>query len=185
MAPCHSQPDGAPSAADPPSGPLNVPPTRAKSVREERLLPAPYRIPPAMATAGRHHRACAPTSRRPHHHLLESGLARSPSPTHQPLCQRQRQSLRWIRAKEKFQLAAVRLGCRGADATQPPNWAKSSRSRNSTVIRGWWSAPIGFAVTRMPVCACSRVWNFWWAVSTSCALPMGFVVYLVHHLCPL
>ena len=95
--PGHSQPDGDPSAADPPSGPLTSPPTRAKSVPEGRLWPAPYRIPPAMATAGRHHRACAAASRRPHHHLLESGLARSPSPTHQPLCQRQRQSLRWIR----------------------------------------------------------------------------------------
>ena len=53
-------------------------------------MPAPCRIPPAMATAGRHHRASAATSRRPHPHLSESGLARSPSPTHQPLCQRQR-----------------------------------------------------------------------------------------------
>ena len=45
-APCHSQPDGAPSAADPPSGPLTSPPTRAKSVREGRLLPAPYEFRP-------------------------------------------------------------------------------------------------------------------------------------------
>ena len=52
-----------------------------------------------MATAGRHHRAWVPTSRRPHPHLLEPGLACSPSLAHQPLCQRQRPSLRWIRGK--------------------------------------------------------------------------------------
>ena len=50
------------------------------------------------ATTGRHHRVCVPTSRRPNPHLLESGLARSPSLTHNPWCQRQRPSLRWIRA---------------------------------------------------------------------------------------
>ena len=38
-------------------------------------------ISPSIATAGRHHR----TSRRPHPHLLESGLPRSPS---HPWCQR-------------------------------------------------------------------------------------------------
>ena len=80
-------------------------------------MPAPYRIPPAMATAGRHHRACAATSRRPHPHLLESGLARSPSSTHQPLCQRQRQSLRWIRVYGQVQrklFAEVAAGRSGA-----------------------------------------------------------------------
>ncbi len=52
-----------------------------------------------MAIAGRHQRVWVPTSRRPHPHLLESGLARSPSLAHQPLYQRQCPSLRWIRAK--------------------------------------------------------------------------------------
>ena len=65
-----------------------------------------YRIRPAMATAGRHHRVCVPTSPRPHPHLLETGLARSPFLTHHPWCQRQRPSLRWIRAKEPSNLVA-------------------------------------------------------------------------------
>ena len=102
----HSQPDGAPSAADPPSGPLNVPAnSRQVSPRgAPRACPLPNSA--RLATAGRHHRACAAASRRPHHHLLESGLARSPSPTHQPLCQRQRQSLRWIRANYNWPLVS-------------------------------------------------------------------------------
>ena len=95
----HSQPDGAPSAADPPSGPLNVPANSRHVSPRGAPLACPLPNSARLATAGRHHRACAAASRRPHHHLLESGLARSPSPTHQPLCQRQRQSLRWIRAK--------------------------------------------------------------------------------------
>ena len=41
-------------------------------------MPTAYRILPAMTTAGRHHRVCVATSRRPHPHILESGLARSP-----------------------------------------------------------------------------------------------------------
>ena len=98
-APCHFQPDGAPSAADPPSGPLNVPANSRHVSPRGAPLACPLPNSARLATAGRHHRACAAASRRPHHHLLESGLARSPSPTHQPLCQRQRQSLRWIRAK--------------------------------------------------------------------------------------
>ena len=61
-------------------------------------MPTAYRITPAMATAGRHHRVWAPTSRTPHPHLLDPGLACSPSLAHQPWCQRQRTSLRWIRA---------------------------------------------------------------------------------------
>ena len=78
-APCHFLPDGSPSATDPPSGQLNVP---ANSVREGHFLPTACRIPPTMAIAGRHHRVCVATSRRPHPHLLESALACSPSLAH-------------------------------------------------------------------------------------------------------
>ena len=74
------------------------PPTRANPVREGHSLPTAYRIMSAIATAGRHQRVWVPTSRRPHPHLLESGLAPSPSLTHHPWCQRQCPSLRWIRA---------------------------------------------------------------------------------------
>ena len=38
-----------------------------------------------MAIAGRHHRVCVATLRRPHSRLLESGLARSPCLADQPL----------------------------------------------------------------------------------------------------
>ena len=48
---------------------------------------------PERRVRGRHHRAWVPTSRRTHPHLLEPGLACSPSLAHQPLCQRQRTSL--------------------------------------------------------------------------------------------
>ena len=65
-------------------------------------MPTAYRITPAMATAGRHHRVWVPTSRTPHPHLLDPGLACSPSLAHQPWCQRQRTSLRWIRAKRAW-----------------------------------------------------------------------------------
>ena len=75
------------------------PPTRANPVREGHSLPTAYRIMSAIATAGRHQRVWVPTSRRPHPHLLESGLAPSPSLTHHPWCQRQCPSLRWIRGK--------------------------------------------------------------------------------------
>ena len=74
------------------------PPTRAGSVREGLWLHAALAISPSAATAGRHRRVCVAISRSPHPHLLESGLDRSPSFTHQRLCQRQRPSLRWIRA---------------------------------------------------------------------------------------
>ena len=87
----------APSSPDPLTGQPIVPANSRQVSPRRAPLACPLRIPPAMATAGRPHRAFAATSRRPHPHLLESGLARSPSPTHQPLCQRQRQSLRWIR----------------------------------------------------------------------------------------
>ena len=90
--PCHSQPDGAPSVADPPSGPLNLPANSRQVSPRGAPLACPLPNSARLATTGRHHRASAATSRRPHHHLLESGLARSPSPTHQPLCQRQRVS---------------------------------------------------------------------------------------------
>ena len=82
-APCHFLPDGG-----------NQP---AKGTP----CPPPIELCPAIATAGRHQRVCVPTSRRPHPHLLESGLARSPFLTHHPWCQRQRPSLRWIRDKAK------------------------------------------------------------------------------------
>ena len=78
-------------------------------------MPTAYRITPAMATAARHHRVWAPTSRRPHPHLLDPGLACSPSLAHQPWCQRQRTSLRWIRAKgditRRDQVLAVGREC--------------------------------------------------------------------------
>ena len=89
--PCHSQPDCR-SATDPTS-----PPTRARSANERLLLHAALAISPSAATAGHHRRVCVAISRSPHPHLLESGLDRSPSFTHQPLCQRQHPSLRWIR----------------------------------------------------------------------------------------
>ena len=114
-APCHFLPDGSPSATDPPCGQLNVP---ANSVREGHCLPTACRIPPAMAIAGRHHRVCVATSRRPHPHLLGSGCARTPSLAHQPLCQRQRPSLRWIRAKE-----ARTPGSRRGDSKFDHSWA--------------------------------------------------------------
>ena len=56
-------------------------------------MPTAYRILPAMTTAGRHHRVCVATSRRPHPHILESGLARSPPLPIIPLCLHQRPSL--------------------------------------------------------------------------------------------
>ena len=52
-----------------------------------------------MTTAGRHHRVCVATSRRPHPHILESGLARSP-PLPIILCvYTSAHHFRWIRAK--------------------------------------------------------------------------------------
>ena len=65
---------------------IDGPPTRANTVREEHSLPTAYRIMSAIATAGRHQRVWVPTSHRPHPHLLESGLAPSPSLTHHPWC---------------------------------------------------------------------------------------------------
>ena len=51
-----------------------------------------------MTTAGRHHRVCVATSRRPHPHILESGLARSP-PLPIILCvYTSAHHFRWIRA---------------------------------------------------------------------------------------
>ena len=82
------------------------PQTRANPVRAGHSLPTAYRIMSAIAPAGHHHRVRVPTSRRPHPHLLESGLLRSPSLTHHPWCQRQRPSLRWIRAKEEHGLSS-------------------------------------------------------------------------------
>ena len=63
------------------------------------MLHTTLTISPSIATAGRHHRVCVATSRRPHPHLLESGLPRSPSLAHHPWCQRHGPSLRWIRGK--------------------------------------------------------------------------------------
>ena len=61
-------------------------------------MPTAYRILPAMTTAGRHHRVCVATSRRPHPHILESGLARSP-PLPIILCvYTSAHHFRWIRA---------------------------------------------------------------------------------------
>ena len=109
----HSQPDCW-SATDPPSGQRNVPPTRASSVREGLLLHAALAISPSAATAGRHRRVWVPTSRHPHPHLLEPGLACLPSLAHQPLCQRQRTSLRWIRANARSRYSAPSV------STKPP-----------------------------------------------------------------
>ena len=72
--------------------------TCARLVPERLLLHATLTISPSIATAGRHHRSCAATSRRPHPHLLQSGQARSPSLAHHPWCQHQCPSLRWIPA---------------------------------------------------------------------------------------
>ena len=102
----HSQPDG--TAGVNADGDLTHSPdyptasqTCAGLVPERLLLHATLTISPSIATAGRHHRSCVPTSRRPHPHLLESGLPRSPSLAHHPWCQRQRTSLRWIRVEAK------------------------------------------------------------------------------------
>ena len=99
----HSRPDGTAGAnAD---GDLTHSPdyptasqTCARLVPERLLLHATLTISLSIATAGRHHRSCVPTSRRPHPHLLESGLRRSLSLAHHPWCQHQRPSLRRIRA---------------------------------------------------------------------------------------
>ena len=76
------------------------------------MLHTTLTISPSIATAGRHHRVCVATSRRPHPHLLESGLPRSPSLAHHPWCQRHGPSLRWIRAKRKLNesLAEAAIG---------------------------------------------------------------------------
>ena len=79
----------APSSPDPLTGQPIVPANSRQLSPRGAPLACPLRIPPAMATAGRPHRAFAATSRRPHPHLLESGLARSPSLTHHPWYQRQ------------------------------------------------------------------------------------------------
>ena len=99
----HSQPDG--TAGINADGDLTHSPdyptasqTCARLVPERLLLYATLTISPSIATAGRHHRSCVPTSRCPHPHLLESGQARSPSLAHHPWCQRHGPSLRWIRA---------------------------------------------------------------------------------------
>ena len=68
-------------------------PTRANSVREGHSLPTAYRILPAMTTAGRHHRVCVATSRRPHPPYIGIGPGPFASPTHHPLCLHQRPSL--------------------------------------------------------------------------------------------
>ena len=100
----HSQPDG--TAGVNADGDLTHSPdypttsqTCARLVPERLLLHATLTISPSIATAGRHHRSCAATSRRPHPHLLESGQARSPSLAHHPWRQRHGPSLRWIRVK--------------------------------------------------------------------------------------
>ncbi len=99
----HSQPDG--TAGFNADGDLTHSPdyptasqTCARLVPERLLLHATLTISPSIATAGRHHRVCVAISRRPHPHLLESGLPRSPSLAHHPWCQRHGPSLRWIRA---------------------------------------------------------------------------------------
>ena len=99
----HSQPDG--TAGVNADGDLTHSPdyptasqTCARLVPERLLLHTTLTISPSIATAGRHHRVCVATSRRPHPHLLESGLPRSPSLAHHPWCHRHGPSLRWIRA---------------------------------------------------------------------------------------
>ena len=78
-----------PSPTDPPSGQLNVP-ANSRQLSPRGTLPA-YRL----SNSARHGRTAAIIvpmwlpSHRPHPHLLESGLPRSPSLTHHPLCQRQ------------------------------------------------------------------------------------------------
>ena len=74
------------------------------------MLHTTLTISPSIATAGRHHRVCVAISRRPHPHLLESGLPRSPSLAHHPWCQRHGPSLRWIRAKESAIFAGKQVG---------------------------------------------------------------------------
>ena len=91
--------------------------------------PLPIELCPAIATAGRHQRVWVPTSRRPHPHLLESGLARSPSLTHHPWCQRQCPSLRWIRDK------AEGAGRRTDKSVPPMRWSESFRRRCPAISR--------------------------------------------------
>ena len=77
-----------PSPTDPPSGQLNVT-ANSRQPSPPGALSA-YRL----SNSARHGRTAANIvpmwlpSRRPHPHLLESGLPRSPSLTHHPLCQR-------------------------------------------------------------------------------------------------
>ena len=74
-----------------PSTTLPIRLVNSRQVGPQRLLPhAALTISPSTATAGCQHRVWLATSRRPHPHLLEIGLApRSPCLTHNPLCQRQ------------------------------------------------------------------------------------------------
>ena len=76
--PCHSQPDGGAGnrPAIRPTGHSRQLALTRSARATSCLQPIEYRTP---GHCGRHHRVWVPTSRRPHPHLLESGLACSPS----------------------------------------------------------------------------------------------------------
>ena len=101
-APSRSQPDGGNQPADPPSGPRNIP-ANSHQPGPRGTLPA-HRLP----NYARHDHGGPPEPCRCDHVTppaspsVESNLPHSPSLAHHPWCQRQRPSLRWIRAYPSF-----------------------------------------------------------------------------------
>ena len=69
---------------------MAVPLTGANPVCQCRFLPATWPISPAAATAGPHIFTGVATGHHSQPHLLASGLARSPTLTYHPSCQRPR-----------------------------------------------------------------------------------------------
>ena len=69
---------------------MAVPLTGANPARQCRSLPATWPISPITATASCHTFTGVATGHHPQPHLLASGLARSPTLTYHPSCQRPR-----------------------------------------------------------------------------------------------
>ena len=77
-----------------------------------------------MTTAGRHHRVCVATSRRPHPHILESGLARSP-PLPIILCvYTSAHHFRWIRGYDRL---LERSACVACPFQSRQRWVETKR----------------------------------------------------------
>ena len=89
-APCRSLPDATAGVRPPLHDLTAVPLTGASPTRQCHFLPATWPISPITATAGRHIFTGVATGHHPQPHLLASGLARSPSLTRHPYCQRPR-----------------------------------------------------------------------------------------------